>query len=547
MTPLRTLTLNSKTATLLLVLALLLAATWAHGQTFSVLYNLGTNTGDPIWPTAYGLVTQGRDGNLYSAAPSGGDLSHGAVFKTTPNGQLTKLYSFTGGLDGHAPFGGLTLGKDGNFYGTTYEGGTHATGTIFKITPRGVLTTLYNFQNGDDGSYPVSPPILATDGNFYGVTSYANNQQWGAVYKITSAGQYTKIYTFDGTHGNFGGSLIQASDGNFYGTTFRGGICAFCGTIFKITRSGQITTIYKFDGLANGDLTYSLVQGSDGNLYGATYAGGVVGAGIVFKLTLSGVLTKLHDFLSTDGNNPVAGLVQGTDGYLYGATRYGGTANRGVLYRIKPNGTTFSVLYNFDFTTGRTPSVTPFQHTTGNFYSDTYQGGNFDRGVIYRLATGAPSFVSPIPWWGKVGASIGLLGQGFTGTTEVSFNGTPATFTVVSNTYLTATVPDGATTGLITVVTPSTSLTSNRIFLVTPFIASFDPTSGPVGTPVTITGTSFTGATKVTFGGVKATTFSVDSDTQITAIVPNGAKTGKIQVTTPGGTATSASSFVVTH
>jgi len=148
---------------------------------------------------------------------------------------------------------------------------------------------------------------------------------------------------------------------------------------------------------------------------------------------------------------------------------------------------------------------------------------------------------------GKVGKTIEILGQGLTGTTKVSFHGVSATtFSVVSDTYLTVVVPAGATTGSVTVSTPGGKLTSNRVFRVTPAILSFSPASGPVGTPVTITGTSFTGAKKVTFGGVKATTFSVDSDTQITATVPTGAKTGKIQVTTPGGTATSATDFTVT-
>ena len=153
------------------------------------------------------------------------------------------------------------------------------------------------------------------------------------------------------------------------------------------------------------------------------------------------------------------------------------------------------------------------------------------------------SFVGP-QFSGKVGKTIEILGQGFTGTTKVSFHGIAATFAVVSDTYLTATVPAGATTGSVTVTTPGGTLTSNRVFRVTPAILSFSPTSGPVGTSVTITGTSFTGTKKVTFGGV-ATTFS-NSDTQITAPVPTGAKTGKIQVTTPGGTATSPAVFTVT-
>jgi hypothetical protein len=155
------------------------------------------------------------------------------------------------------------------------------------------------------------------------------------------------------------------------------------------------------------------------------------------------------------------------------------------------------------------------------------------------------SFVGP-EFSGKVGSTIEILGQGFTGTTKVFFHGVSAAFTVVSNTYLTAVVPAGAATGYVTVRAPGGALTSNKTFRVTPFIQSFSPTTGPVGTHVTVTGTSFTGTKTVTFGGVKATTFTVNSDSKITATVPSGAVTGKIQVATPGGTAISGTNFTVT-
>src|SRR5262249_40714862 len=167
-------------------------------------------------------------------------------------------------------------------------------------------------------------------------------------------------------------------------------------------------------------------------------------------------------------------------------------------------------------------------------------------GVFYSLDMGLKPFVNLLNWTGKVGKTVEILGQGFNGATKVSFNGISAAFTISSDTYLTATVPAGATSGFVTVTLPGSTLKSNRKFLVAPFILSFTPTIGPVGTPVTITGTSFTGATKVTFGGVKATAFTVNSDTQVTATVPTGAVTGKIAITTAGGTASSATDFTVT-
>jgi hypothetical protein len=213
-----------------------------------------------------------------------------------------------------------------------------------------------------------------------------------------------------------------------------------------------------------------------------------------------------------------------------------------------------SSLYDFDSTTGAIPEATLLQHTNGILYGDTYQGGtsipacgNVGCGVFYSWAAGLKPFVSLVSTSGKVGKTIEILGQGFTGTSGVSFNGVAASFTVVSDTYLTAVVPTGATTGSVTVTTPGGTLTSNKTFRVTPVILSFSPTSGKVGILVTITGNSLTQTTKVTFGGVQATSFTVKSDTKVTANVPVGAMTGKIAITTPGGTAVSPGVFTVTQ
>jgi hypothetical protein len=166
--------------------------------------------------------------------------------------------------------------------------------------------------------------------------------------------------------------------------------------------------------------------------------------------------------------------------------------------------------------------------------------------VFYSLDIGAAPFVSLVSATAKVGKTVGIVGQGFTGTTGVSFDGIAASFKVASDTYLTATVPTGAKTGPVTVTTPGGTLNSGKTFRVTPQLLSFSPPSGPVGTSVVITGVSLTQTAKVTFGGVSATSFTVSSDTQVTATVPSGAKTGKIVITTQGGTASSATNFTVT-
>jgi len=530
------------------------SATTLHAQTYTDLYNLGSNSGDPENPAWIGLFAQGRDGNLYSTSTYGGLNTEGAVFQLSPSGTMTRLWSFdaTNKINsGVYPYSGLTLGTDGNFYGTTYEGGSAGFGTVFKVTASGKITTLYSFTGFNCCAY--AAPIEGFDGNYYGTTSDGGGEVFGTVYKMTPAGKVTFIYTFDGTY-RYPEALTLGTDGNFYGTIL-GGSAAPYGGVFKITPGGKFTVLYNFKSTPDGETPKgAIIQARDGNFYGTTERGGVDGFGSIYKMTPAGVLTILRSFSESDGLGlaPLAGLVQATDGKFYGAA--GSNYSSGVLFQMTSAGK-YAVLLNLTNTTGKFPGANPqvslFQHTNGTLYGDTYGGGTGKLcfcGVLYSLGMKLGpfvSFVGPL-FEGKVGKTIEILGQGLTGTTKVSFHGVAATFAVVSDTYLTAVVPTGATTGSVTVTTPARTLTSNKVFRVTPVILSFSPTSGTVGTQVSITGTSLTGATKVTFGGVKAT-FSVGSDTQVTATVPTGAKTGKIQVTTPGGTATSKTDFTVTQ
>jgi uncharacterized repeat protein (TIGR03803 family) len=337
----------------------------------------------------------------------------------------------------------------------------------------------------------MSAPVQATDGNFYGTTfSGGAGFGGGTVYRITPKGVLTTLVTVGGSPA---GALVQASDGNFYGTAARGA------TAFKMTPSGKLTTL----GLVGAYPYAGLVQATDRNFYGTAYGGGPLTLGTVFEITPAGIVTTPYTFCSqtncTDGAAPLAGLIQGTDGNFYGTTISGGDCA-----------------------------------SAPNCY-----------GTVFSLGVGLGPFVEALTYSGRVGNTVEFLGQGFTTSTTVSFNGTSATPSVKSGTYLTAAVPSGATTGFVTITTSIGSLKSNKIFRVTPQIKSFAPTSGPVGTDVAITGESLSGATSVTFGGVRATHFTVDSYTEITATVPTGAKTGKIGVTTPGGTATSTGTFTV--
>jgi uncharacterized repeat protein (TIGR03803 family) len=249
------------------------------------------------------------------------------------------LYSFPAG--GSEPYTGLIEGSDSNFYGTTGANGTSDDGTVFKITPGGTETVLHAFaKTGSDGQIPYAGLIQGSDGNFYGTTYDGGVNGLGTVFKVTSSGVETVLYSFaggssDGEHPYAG--VIQGSDGNFYGTTYQGGASGY-GTVFKLTPSGTETVLYAFvGGISDGATPEAgLIQGGDGNFYGNTLQGGASDLGTVFKLTPSGTETVLHAFAggSSDGANPSANLVQGGDGNLYGSTGAGGPSNDGTFFKV---------------------------------------------------------------------------------------------------------------------------------------------------------------------------------------------------------------------
>jgi uncharacterized repeat protein (TIGR03803 family) len=257
----------------------------------------------------------------------------------TPSGTLTTLFTFGPLPSGRYP-GGLVQAFDGNFYGTTAEGGTNGGGTLFRITPSGTLTTLYNFcsQSGcADGAGP-GPLIQGADGNLYGVTEVGGtgpcSEQCGTIFKITTNGTLTTLHSFNLTDGGGPRGLVQASDGTFYGTTYSGGLSnsncdtGTCGTVFKMTPTGALTTLHSFNYTDGANPGVAPIQANDGNLYGTTLRGGSCttfagGCGTTFKITSTGTLTMLHNFVKTDGALPMR-LVQHTNGIFYGPTDGGG-------------------------------------------------------------------------------------------------------------------------------------------------------------------------------------------------------------------------------
>lgn len=402
------------------------------GQAFTDLVSFsGTNGSNSNAP-----LLQGSDGNFYGTTTNGGANGMGAVFKVTPAGSVTVLYDFCSQPiceDGGNPYTGLVQGPDGNFYGTTQNGGRGTgfiNGTIFKITPAGVLTTVYSFctrGNCLDGQNPEGL-VLGSDGNFYGVTfsgGDSGDPGDGTVFKFTPAGVLTTLYTFCSqgglsqtcSDGRSPINIIQGSDGNFYGATLgqTGSVSATqgAGTVFKITPSGSLTTLHTFCSLANctdgSSPSGNLIQGTDGNFYGTTSGGGAAttyisnGGGVVFKITPAGALTVVYSFCSTiacgDGSNP-SGLAQAADGSFYGVTGGGGSnggpgsLTGGTLFRLTSTGA-LTTLYSFcsqnNCTDGNLPRAGVIQAANGNLYGTTYNGGANDDGVVYQFAPPPPN------------------------------------------------------------------------------------------------------------------------------------------------------------
>jgi uncharacterized repeat protein (TIGR03803 family) len=445
---------------------------YGHGLTFKTLNIFdGANGATPVDTP----LVQGVDGNLYGTTLGGGANGAGTVFKMTPAGVVTTLYSFcslTNCADGAEPYGGLVLASDGNFYGTTSQGGAAngISGTIFRITPAGKLTTLHSFS-GFDGASPGAPLIQAESGELYGLTQNGGSTNSGTFFRVTLRGSLTTLYSFSGTY--LTGPLLQANDGNFYGTDEISGANGH-GMIFKLTPSGHFSILHSFDSTDGSAPACGLLQASDGDLYGTTYEGGSNnscpnGCGTVFKITLGGDLSTLHNFEVTDGANPIAALIQATDGNFYGTTYGGGTnGNWGTVFKITPAGRLTS-LHSFRGSDGGQPYGPVAQDTNGNLYGTATNGsGTASQGTAFLVTTGLRPFVRFVRSRGKIGQTISILGQGLTGATGVSFGGTSASFEIRSDTYLTVRVPDGATSGFVTVTTSSGSLKSNLPFQVLP-------------------------------------------------------------------------------
>jgi uncharacterized repeat protein (TIGR03803 family) len=381
-----------------------------------------TNTGfsSPRNPRGGNLLL-GPDGSFYGTTQYGGSGGFGTVFKVTTSGAFTVLANFDGFTTGGDPYGGVTLGPDGNLYGTTQFSGPHGEGTVFRVTRDGALNILYSFTattwNGSnhvnsDGAQPFAAVMLAPDGYLYGTTALGGANGSGTVFKMTTNGVLTTMFSFDALVSSPIGStnisgaepyagLTWGPDNNLYGTTFIGGMKAD-GTAFKITPNGEFTLLTNFVGSNGVGPQATMTPGPDGCMYGTTLNGGIYGdQGTVFKLTPDGALITLVSFDDTlTGAAPEAGVVFGPDGYLYGTTTDGGTNltdSWGTVFRVTTNGV-LTTMAEFCQTNGSMSEAGLAFGPDGCLYGTTYSGGSADpnaAGEVFRMNLGLAATNNP--------------------------------------------------------------------------------------------------------------------------------------------------------
>jgi uncharacterized repeat protein (TIGR03803 family) len=380
----------SAALTLIVILLGVAATLSAQAQTFTDLYNF--DDGSSHGGNPYAGVLRDTKGNLYGTTATGGSSGKGVVFKLSTRGVETLLYSFTGGSDGGEPLAGLLRDSAGNFYGTAFSGGSSSNGVVFKLSKSGTETVLHNFAGGSsDGAHPWGGLIQDDKGNFYGTTFGGGSADWGTVFKLSKDGTETVLHTFVGgaSDGEFPmyTSLVMDKAGNLYGVTSQGGPDNL-GVAYKLSSTGKFTLLHGFvGGTKDGCYAYGIpAMDSKGNLYGTTYKCGSSNQGTVWKLSAKGHETVLHNFTgsASDGAYPYAGVIMDAEGTLYSDTAYGGSSGDGAVYELNTKGK-LTLLHSFDESDGGYPISELLRDAKGTLYGTAYEGGSSGYGTVWSI------------------------------------------------------------------------------------------------------------------------------------------------------------------
>ena len=345
----------------------------------------GTNGNGPV-----GSLIETPDGKLYGMTLKGGANDFGVLFQYNPaTNTFSKKFDFDGVANGSGPQGALLRTTDGMLYGMTSSGGVNDFGVIFQYDPStSVCTKKFDFDGTNTGSGPAGSLTKAPDGTLYGLTAYGGAMDRGMLFQFNPSNSvYTKKFEFDSIDdgGNPWGSLLLASDGNFYGMTQMGGVNN-AGVIFKYdisTAAGSYHKQFDFSESSGSYSTGSLIQDSDGTLYGMTNKGGVNDVGVVFQYDpVNKTFNKKLDFhYAPAGSFPVGALMQASNGLLYGAARDGGAHNNGAIFQYDQNKGEYTSKFDFDdVVSGRSPSGSFVQAANGKLYGMTTYGGSMDMG-----------------------------------------------------------------------------------------------------------------------------------------------------------------------
>jgi uncharacterized repeat protein (TIGR03803 family) len=471
-------------------------------------------------------LVQGSDGSLYGTTSIGGtNGGGGTIFQATTNGGFTSLVSFSG-TNGFNPYGGLVQAGDGSLWGTTYGGGTNGGyGTVFQATTNGALTSLVSF-NGSNGANPCAGLALGNDGNFYGTTHNGGTNGYGTIFQVTSNGVLTSLVSFNGTNGaNPYAGLALGSDGNFYGTTFNGGTKGGGGTVFKVTTNGILSSLVSFSGAigSSGHPYAALAQGTDGSFYGTTVAVNAIQTATVFKITTNGVLSTVLDI----GANAYGTILQGADGNFYLTISGGGTYNAGTIVSISGGWITLTVPFNY--ADGSIPFAGLIQASDGNFNGTTAAGGANGGGTVFKLSSyplitsqtsnqtaqcgvnaafsaSAVAMMTPFTYQWYLNSSALSNSPDISGATastltlsNVSLSDSGGSYTVVVSNFIGSATSQPAILTVIDILPPvitlngpaSTNIALNSVFA-DPGASAYDTCAGAV--PVTISGVVNTGA-----------------------------------------------------
>lgn len=335
----------------------------------------------------YGALVEAPDGSFLATTSQGGSANAGAVVQVRRDGTIAVLYAFTGGADGAYPYAGLTQAADGSYYGTTAQGGDSNAGTVFQITSAGAFTRIYSFTGGDDGGYPSGALIQTSDGSLYGTTSGGGSLGAGTVFRLAADGTFTTVYAFTGaSEGGYpAAGVVQAGDGNLYGTTTQGGDGSN-GTVYQLTSAGALVVLHAFTGNDDGSYPYAgVIQGRDGSFYGTTLQGGLSGLGTVYRVSVDGTFTVLHTFTGADdGAYPYAGVTESGDGTFFGAALEGGSGS-GTIFNVTSSGV-FASIYSFSGgADGAYPVASLILASDGELFGTTEAGGNLGGGTVFGL------------------------------------------------------------------------------------------------------------------------------------------------------------------